>query len=55
VFDPDVRALHLCPFTPRNLRDTAANLAVASGANIKAVRRMLGHASAAMTLELTVR
>ena len=29
----------------------AASLAVASGANVKAVQRMLGHASAAMTLD----
>lgn len=34
-----------------DLRDTAASLAIASGASIKAVQRMLGHASAAMTLD----
>lgn len=33
------------------LRDTAASLAIATGASIKAVQRMLGHASAAMTLD----
>ncbi|WP_164884568.1 site-specific integrase [Leucobacter muris] len=33
------------------LRHTAASLAVSSGANPKAVQRMLGHASAAMTLD----
>lgn len=32
-------------------RHTAASLAVASGANVKAVQRMLGHASAALTLD----
>lgn len=32
-------------------RHTAASLAVSSGANVKAVQRMLGHASAAMTLD----
>jgi len=34
------------------LRHTAASLAVSAGANVKAVQRMLGHASAAMTLDL---
>jgi integrase len=38
--------------TPHDLRDTAASLAVAAGANVKAVQRMLGHASAAMTLDV---
>ncbi len=31
---------------------TAASLAISSGANVKAVQRMLGHASAAMTLDV---
>ncbi len=52
VFDPAVRTLGLTPFTPHNLRDTAASLAVSAGANVKAVQRMLGHASAAMTLDV---
>ena len=38
--------------TARNLRDTAASLAISGGANIKGVQRMLGHASAAMTLDV---
>lgn len=38
--------------TPHGLRHTAASLAVSSGANVKAVQRMLGHASAAMTLDV---
>jgi integrase len=37
---------------PHDLRDTAASLLVASDANIRAVQRMLGHASAAMTLDV---
>lgn len=37
--------------TPHDLRHTAASLAISSGANVKAVQRMLGHASAAMTLD----
>lgn len=40
------------PMTLHDLRHTAASLAIASGANVKAVQRMLGHASAAMTLDV---
>ncbi|QIS24637.1 tyrosine-type recombinase/integrase [Nocardia terpenica] len=35
-----------------DLRHTAASLGVACGANVKAIQRMLGHASAAMTLDI---
>jgi integrase len=38
--------------TPHDLRHTAASLAVSSGANVKAVQRMLGRASASMTLDV---
>jgi hypothetical protein len=34
------------------VRHTAASLAIASGANVKVVQTMLGHKSAAMTLDL---
>ncbi|EPD85150.1 hypothetical protein HMPREF1529_01765 [Microbacterium sp. oral taxon 186 str. F0373] len=44
--DPSIPRL-----TPHDLRHTAASLAISSGANLKAVQRMLGHASAAMTLD----
>jgi integrase len=37
--------------TPHDLRHTAASLAVSAGANVKALQRMLGHKSAAMTLD----
>ena len=37
--------------TPHDLRHTAASLAVSAGAHVKAVQRMLGHKSAAMTLD----
>jgi integrase len=37
--------------TPHDLRHSAASLAVSAGANVKAVQKMLGHASAAMTLD----
>ena len=38
--------------TPHELRHTAASLAVQSGANVKVVQQMLGHTSAAMTLDV---
>jgi hypothetical protein len=44
------------PVFPRvaahDLRHTAASLAISAGANPKVVQRMLGHASAAMTLDV---
>ena len=52
VFDPALHAAGLGELTPHELRHTAASLAVAAGANVKAVQRMLGHASAAMTLDV---
>ncbi|MCL2782765.1 MAG: site-specific integrase [Propionibacteriaceae bacterium] len=38
--------------TPHELRHTAASLAIASGADVKVVQKMLGHKSATMTLDL---
>jgi hypothetical protein len=52
VFDAAVRAAGLVAVTPHDLRHTAASLAVASGATVTNVQRMLGHASAAMTLDV---
>lgn len=46
LFDPSIPRI-----TPHDLRHTAASLAISSGANVKAIQRMLGHASAAMTLD----
>src|SRR5664279_3633972 len=42
-----------CPdgFHPHELRHTAASLAISAGANVKGVQTMLGHGSAAMTLD----
>lgn len=51
-WDRAVKACGLDGVTPHDLRHTAASLAVAAGANVKAVQRMLGHASAAMTLDV---
>lgn len=49
VFDAAVAGLGL-DITPHNLRDTAASLAIQSGASVVAVARLLGHESAATTL-----
>lgn len=38
--------------TPHKLRHTAASLAIAAGADVKVVQQMLGHADAAMTLNV---
>ncbi|TWG26738.1 site-specific integrase [Actinoplanes teichomyceticus] len=51
-FTPAAESVGLTGLTPHDLRHTAASLAVAAGANVKAVQRMLGHASAAMTLDV---
>ncbi|MBY4570390.1 site-specific integrase [Gordonia sihwensis] len=37
--------------TVHDLRHTAASLAISAGVNVKALQRMLGHSSAAMTLD----
>jgi integrase len=52
VFDRAADDAGLHGVTPHELRHTAASLAVSAGANVKAVQRMLGHASAAMTLDV---
>ncbi|MEU6645503.1 site-specific integrase [Saccharomonospora sp. NPDC046836] len=38
--------------TPHKLRHTAASLAISAGADVKVVQQMLGHADAAMTLNI---
>jgi integrase len=38
--------------TPHSLRHTAASLAISSGASVLSVQRRLGHASAAMILDI---
>lgn len=49
------RAQKIDPTFPRitahDLRHTAASLAISAGANVKALQRMLGHESAAITLD----
>lgn len=59
VHDEPLNGLTLAPraedfgeLTVHDLRHTAASIAIHAGANAKAVQRMLGHASAAMTLDV---
>jgi integrase len=52
VWVPAVEASGIGQLRIHDLRGTAASLMISSGANIKAVQRQLGHASAAMTLDL---
>lgn len=53
-FDAAVKAAGLGALgvTPHKLRHTAASLAIAAGADVKVVQLMLGHKSAAMTLDV---
>lgn len=51
AFDNAAKEIGLPTLTPHDLRHSAASLAISAGANVKAVQRMLGHASAAMTLD----
>jgi integrase len=50
-FERAAASVGLAGLTPHDVRHTAS-LAVSAGANVKAVQRMLGHASAAMTLDV---
>jgi integrase len=52
VFKPAAVRAGLGDMHPHELRHTAASLAVVSGADAGDVQKMLGHASAAMTLDL---
>ena len=52
VWIPAIEAAGLEHLRIHDLRGTAASLMISSGANIKAVQRQLGHASASMTLDL---
>lgn len=51
-FDRALERAELPPMTIHDLRHTAASLAVSAGANVKLVQAMLGHKSAAMTLDV---
>lgn len=51
VWRPAVAECGLDDLVPHDLRHTAASLAISAGASVKAVQRMLGHASAQITLD----
>ena len=51
VFDPAATRADLGGLTPHDLRHTCASLAIRSRASIKTVQRLLGHATATMTLD----
>lgn len=50
VFDAAAERAGLAGVTPHGLRHTAASLAIAAGATVVVVQRMLGHSSPAVTL-----
>ncbi len=50
-FGVAAEAIGIPDLHPHQLRHTAASLAIASGADVKVVQQMLGHASATMTLD----
>jgi integrase len=52
VFDDAAKEIGMEGLVPHELRHTCASLAIASGANVLAVQRLLGHATASMTLDL---
>jgi integrase len=51
VWRPAIAECDLGDLVPHDLRHTAASLAISVGASVKAVQRMLGHASAQITLD----
>jgi integrase len=52
AFDRACKEVGIGGLVPHGLRHTTASLAISAGANVKVVQRMLGHATAAMTLDL---
>ncbi len=51
AFDKGCKAVGITDLVPHGLRHTTASLAISAGANVKVVQRLLGHATAAMTLD----
>ena len=51
VWTPATVAAGVAPLRVHDLRHTCASLAIAAGADVKVLQRMLGHASAALTLD----
>lgn len=52
IYDPAVKSLGLPPITIHDLRHTAASIAIANGANILVLARILGHSTPTMTLNV---
>jgi hypothetical protein len=50
-FDPAAKDIGVPGLVPHELRHTCASLAIAAGANVVAVQRLLGHATVSMTLD----
>ncbi len=51
-FDPAAKDMGMPGLVPHELRHTCASLAIAAGANVLAVQKLLGHQTASMTLDL---
>ena len=51
AFDKACKAVGIEGLVPHGLRHTTASLAISAGANVKVAQRLLGHATAAMTLD----
>jgi len=51
-FDAAAKTIGIPELHPHELRHTAASLAIASGADVKVIQQMLGHSSAAMTMDV---
>ena len=52
TFDTAAERAGLAGITPHGLRHTAASLAIAAGATVVVVQRMLGHSSPSVTLDV---
>ena len=50
--EPAILASGIERITPKDLRDTAASIAISSGANVLAVSNMLGHSDPSVTLRI---
>lgn len=51
MFDGAAKDIGMGGLVPHELRHTCASLAIAAGANVLAVQRLLGHDTATMTLD----
>jgi integrase len=51
AWNPAIVAAGVAPLRLHDLRHTCASLAIAAGADVKVLQRMMGHASAALTLD----